>query len=240
MIDEFMRKLVDFNAHLLPCMREYVTDPLVSVQIMQEMAERFGIDSFCLTADFDATAETVAMFLLRMERSKKLLKPYLPKNLSVKYFTSVLLLRDLSLTPDLDKLLFSSEKLLPLRLPMCSYEDWMDLEFNHLLYKNKFGLFFTSFEIAVLLYPQEILDKLIRISRAVFQFNYRALTDPKVCKIIKQMIAQRKPVLLGTSLDSMEKVYFYEMSHYLRCARTQFSAEEHRILLGQARWFESL
>lgn len=234
-----MKNLADFNAHLLPCMREYVTDPLVSVQIMKEMSERFGIDSFCLTAEFDASTETVAMFLLRMERSQKLLKPYLSKKITVKYFTSVLLLPDLFQTPDLEKLLFSSLKLLPIKLPLCSYADWMDLEFNHLLYKRKCNLLFTSFETAVLLYPQEIIEKLMRISNAMFQFNYRSLTDPKVCKVIKRMIAQRKPVLLGTALDSMEKVWFYEMDHYLRCARNNFSAEEHRILLNQTRWFNN-
>lgn len=235
-----MRKLVDFNAHLLPCMREYITDPQASVQIMQEMALRFGIDSFCMTADFDASTETVSMFLLRLSRAKTLLKPYLPKELQVKYFASVLLLPELSLTADLDKLLFSSDKLLPIKLPVCNYEDWMDLEFNRLLYKNKFRLFFTSFELAVLLYPPEIIEKLMRISHAVFQFNYKSLINPKVCEIIKKLIAQRSRVLLGTSLDSLDKLYFYEMDYYLRNARVQFSAEEHRILMNQSKHFQVL
>ena len=234
-----MKKLVDWNAHLLPCMREYITDPETSLRVMQEMSTRFGISSFCMTADFDASVETVAMHLLRLARSKEQLKPYLTKDFTVRYYTSVLLLPELSLTPDLDQLLFSAEKVLPIKLPICSYEDWMDLEFNHLLYKNKFRLFFTSFETAVLLYPPEILEKLMRISHAVFQFNYRSLSDPNICKVIKKLIDQRSRVLLGTSLNSLDKVYFYEMDHYLKCARTGLSAEEYRILMNQSQWFDS-
>ena len=118
-----MRSLVDWNSHLLPCMREYITDPQISVQVMQEMFERFGIDTFCMTSDFDASVETVPMFLLRMERAKKTLKQYLDKSFKVKCFASVLLLPKLSLIPDLDKLLVFGNQMLPIKLPICSYAD---------------------------------------------------------------------------------------------------------------------
>lgn len=226
-----MKTLVDWNSRLLPCMRGYITDPEDSVRIMEECRLRFGMNAFCMTADFDCSTESVAMFLLRFSRSKELLTSHLPRNLKIKAFASVLLLPELSKTEHLEKLLFSSQKLLPVKLPIQSYEDWMDLEFNHLLYKNKFKLLFTSFEVAIILYPEDIIEKLMRISGAVFQFNYKSLTDPKVCKIIKKLIAQNRRVLLGTSLDSLEKVYFYEMDHYLAIAEQTFSKEEYHTLM---------
>ena len=238
-----MKRLVDWNAHLMPRMREYIAEPAESVRVLLEMRSRFGIDTFCMTADFDAAIETVPMFLLRFSRSEKLLRPYLKKELKgfqIRCFASVLLLPDIYLTPDLDKLLFTREELLPIRLPICDYEDWMDLEFNHLLYKAKFGLFFTSFETAVLLYPPQVVERLTRISRAVFQFNYRSLADARVCAVIKSLIAQRRHVLLGTAISSMDKLYFFEMDHYLNNARVRFSAEEHRILMNQIKWFGML
>lgn len=239
-MDGFMKRLVDWNAHLLPRMREYIIDPEESIRCLQEIHSRFQISSFCMTADFDASVETVSMFLLRFSRSKEILKPYLKselKELDLRYFTSVLLLQDLSLTPDLEKLLFSSERLLPIKLPICNYEDWMDLEFNHLLYKRKFRLLFTSFETAVLMYPPQVVEKLTRISHGVFQFNYRSLTDPRVCSVIKSLLAQKQRVLLGTALNSLDKVYFYEMDHYLNTARVSFSASEYKTLINQAKWF---
>ena len=232
-----MKRLIDWKSQLLPCMRGYITDPMTSVQAMQEMSLRFGIDSFCMTADFDCSLESVNMFLLRLARSRDLLEPHLPKNLHVTTFASVLLAPDLSLTPDLEKLLFSSQKLLSIKLPIGEYKDWMDLEFNHLLYKNKFRLLFTSFELAVLLYPPVIVEKLMRISHAVFQFNYKSLADPKICQIIKKLIAQKSQILLGTSLDSLDKIYFYEFDYYLHSARLNLSAEEYRILLERNRLF---
>lgn len=232
-----MKNYIDWKSQLLPCMRGYITDPTISIQAMQEMFLRFGVNSFCMTADFDCSVESVNMFLIRLSRSQELLKPHIPKNLYVNFFASVLLFRDLSLTPDLEKLLFSSQKLLPIKLPIGKYEDWMDLEFNHLLYKNKFRLLFTSFETAIIWYPPEIVEKLMRISGAVFQFNYKSLVDPKICRIIKKLIAQKSRVLLGTSLDSLGKIYFYEFDHYIHSARLNFSAEELRILLDNNRSF---
>jgi hypothetical protein len=57
--------------------------------------------------------------------------------------------------------------------------------------------------------------------------------------VIKKLIDQRSRVLLGTSLNSLDKVYFYEMDHYLKCARTGLSAEEYRILMNQSQLFDS-
>ena len=226
-----MKKMVDWKARLLPCMRGYITSPQETVQAMEECSLRFGIDSFCMTADYDCSTESVAMFLLRISRSQELLTSYLPKRLKIKTFASILLLPELSRTEHLEKLLFSSQNLLPIKFPISNYEDWMDLEFNHLLYKNKFSLLFTSFEVAVVLYPDEIIEKLMRISSAVFQFNYKSLVDPKICKIIQKLIAQNRRVLLGTSLDSLEKIYFYEMDHYLAVAEQTFSKEEYHTLM---------
>lgn len=233
-----MNNLIDWNTRLLPCMRGYITSPGDSVRALEECSARFDTDAFCMTADFDCSTESVAMFLLRLSRSQALLASQLPKKIKIKVYASVLLLPDLSETDSLEKLLFSSQKLLPIKLPITNYEDWMDLEFNHLLYRNKFRLLFTSFEIAAVLYPRDIIEKLMRISGAVFQFNYRSLTDPKVCKIIKKLIAQKSQILLGTSLDSLEKIYFYELDHYLAVARQTFSKDEYRILMnsGASLW----
>ncbi len=232
-----MKNFVDWNSRLMPCMRGYITEPSACLQVMQELSLRFGFDSFAMTADFDCSAESVSIFLLRFQRSQSLLKPLLSKRIQVKFFAQAWLSPGLSQTKDLEKLLFSKQNLLPIRFPISVYEDWMDLEINHLLYKKKFGLLFTSFEMAILMFPEEIIEKLLRISRAVFQFNYKALTDPKSLRVIKKLIAQRRPILFGSALDSLQKVYFYEFDYYLESAKAMLSKEEYHFLIANNRLF---
>jgi hypothetical protein len=100
------------------------------------------------------------------------------------------------------------------------------------LYKKKYRLLFTSFELAIVLFPEDTIKKLMRISGAVFQFNYKALTDPRACRIIEKLLEQKSKVLLGTSLTTLEKVYFYELEHYLATANQLLSPTAFRLLIA--------
>lgn len=205
--------------------------------VLQIMKDQFQITQHCLVTEYDATRESVRSYLLRQKRLLDLLQNYDVPDHRLKPITRVLLTPRLYETQDLHKLLFSRDHLLCLRFPISSYEDWMDLELNHLLYKRKLRLCFSSLELAVILYPKEVIEKLMRIQGAVFQVNYRALADPKICRVVQQLIKQNSHVLLGTGIDSLDKIWYYEFDYYMEAACNQLSDDTFMTLMRNNRQF---
>lgn len=235
-----MNYYMDWNCRLLPGMRGRISDPLESITAMQDLSERFSITRFCMMPDFDCTREPVSHFFLRRARAEKLLKDAIPtgSKIKVKISARVLLSQGLYQTEDLNKLVITKEKYLPIALPMTAYDDWIDYELNRLLYKAGFKkLLITSFELCLILYPSEIIEKLLRIPNTVFQINYKALTEPKVQKIVSRLMRQNQTILLGTSLDCLERVYRYDFDFYTKSATDGISVADYKTMLRKSCYF---
>ena len=179
-----MRSYVDWNCQLFPHMCGQISDPSEAAESLCLLSERFGIRRFCMMPDFDSQKETVSMFLLRRFRAARELEGRLPKEIRVRYAGRALINPDLYQTERLKKLCVFGGRFLPVLLPIGEYADWIDLELNHLLYKTQVGLLLTSCELYPIFYPKEALERLFRIENAIYQFNYRALAEPSLCRLI--------------------------------------------------------
>ncbi|MBQ8433026.1 MAG: hypothetical protein IJX28_09105 [Clostridia bacterium] len=180
------------------------------------------------------------MFLLKRQRAMERLfaEGELPGTIQLRQGATVLLRASLWETKDLQKLALKRSGHLPLQFPLGAYQEWMDTELNCLLYKGKFPLLFTSFEIPVLLYPKEIIEKLLRIRDAAFQFNYRALSEPTTRNLLRRLLKQGSPVLLGTGVNNTEQARYYELTYALKCAENELTPSEFQALLewNQSFW----
>ena len=228
---------VDWSCRMLPKLNTELLDAKQAADAIKEISVRFGFSHLAMVAEYDCVQESVPLFLLRANSSFQKLRAELGKTVSIKPFYRAILLPGLYETADLDRLLLPHTKLLPICFPIGTYQDWMDLEINRLLYKKKYRLLFTSFELAILFFSIEQIHKLMRISGAVFQFNYKALTDPAVCQIIKLLLDQDATVLLGSSLTSPEKAYFYDLDFYLQEVQKLLPSRSYRKLLAQNQAF---
>ena len=232
-----MNDYIDWACALLPEMNCGTIDAEQTTVALQEISVRFGIRSFAMISEYDCTRESIPVFLLRMNSSYDKLKKQLDNGLSLRFLATALLTPDLYETEHLDRLLVTGTNLLPLHFPLSAYQEWMNLALNHLLYKKKHSILFTSFELAIIMFPDEVVKRLLRISGSVFQFNYKSLIDPKVCQIISLLLEQKSIVLLGTALNSLDKAYFYEFEYYLQMAQKNLSPGAYRQLLANNRLF---
>lgn len=229
-----MQYYVDWCSGLASVMRD---SPEQLEFTLQTLKERFLMTRHCLITEYDATYESVGAFLLRHRRMTEALQSYSISDHRLRFAIRVLLTPDVYETADLERLLFSREKLLCIKLPVSSYEDWMDLEINRLLYKRKMRLCFSSFELAVILYPREVIEKLMRIQGAVFQFNFKALAEPRICDVVQRLIKQNTHVLLGSGIDNPDKIWYYEFDYYLDAAREMLSNDTFMTLMRNNRLF---
>ncbi len=211
-------RYTDWDACFLPGMPENLLAPSQSAEILCEMVERFSVNRFFMTPQYDCSMESVAEFLLRRNRAFKSLQALLPPNVFIKPGVRVVMCPELLQTPDLEKLLLFGNRYLPLLLPINFYEDWMDQLINYLLYKKKFRLMFYNVETAVTMYKKEPLERMLKLPYALYHFGYRAFSDPKIAKIIDALQKRNVPVLFGTGIKDIEKVYFYEFDYYIDCA----------------------
>lgn len=219
--------LIDWNCGLLSSIRVDVPgSECEAVQALQFMASEHSVTRFCMMPLFDARKEPVSVFLLKRAAYIERLSKVIPKNLSVKYSSKVLLCKGLSQVPDLEKLSVPMGGYLPLMLPIVSYEDWIDQELNQLLYKRKLKLLLLSCELYTNIYPSEIMEKLLRMPNTVFLFHYRVFSDPKLSKLVLNMCKLDRPVIFGTDVICLYKAWNFPVTLYRNQATSLLSAAE--------------
>ncbi len=226
---------IDWNCHLISGCHEFMTDSDEAASALSYLCTERNIQTFCMMPSFYPSVDSVAHFIIRRDRSvSALLRAYSANpTLQLLSGASVALEPNLYLTEHLPKLTIKIQNFhyLPIQLPIAEFEDWIDLEINRLLYRGKYQLLFLSFDLLCMFYPMENIKKFMRISNAVFQFNYRSLENPMIRKIISSLIQNNATVLLGTSLNRKEKIYHYDIPYYLKIAEEAFSSAEFAILM---------
>ena len=83
------------------------------------------------------------------------------------------------------------------------------------------------------MYPTEILDKLMRIPHAVFQFHYHALADADARSLMVKLLRQNQTVLLGSEVNTLGKTYFFDFPYYLESATKHMTVADFQTILRQ-------
>ena len=225
-----MAYLSDWNFQILSSLSGDVSDVSLTLRSMQYSYEAFGIRKFLLLAPYDFD-RPLSLHLLSRDTYCKTLTKALPKPLILQTASRTTLREGLSGNDGLERLCHKQSGYLPLSLPISTYEDWMDAELNRLLYTRHVKPLFLAFELALILYPNEIVEKLTRISSAAFQFGYKSLTEPQVQETIKSLLHKEKPVLLGTGWNTSDKCFCEDISAELDAAKPAFTKTEWDALL---------
>ena len=231
-----MAYLVDWNFQILPPLVGDVSNVSLSLDAMQNSFAHFGVRKFLLLAPYDPKFP-LSLHLLARSTYCKNLKKALPKPLILQSASRTTLREGLSGNDGLEHLCHKQSGFLPIDLPISPYEDWMDAELNRLLYRRHQKLLFLSFERALILYPEEIIDKLLRISGAAYEFGYRSLSDPRVVHTVKRLLDAKKPVLLGTGLDRPDRYRSDDLFCDLEAAKPAFPKPYWDALLKSSRRF---
>ncbi len=227
-----MRKLeqapIDWN-----CRLPLQTEPAAACAFLLEMQERHGFSRFCLVSDYHMREHSVLIHRLRRERALRELKSQLPSSIEITAISALCIERGVGELDDLSELVDRRSGLLPITMPLCDYHDAIDHELHLLLHRRGATPLFLSFERCMLLYPEEIIEKLLRIRRAKFQFGYRALGDPKVLAVISRLMRENRTPLLGTALRDIQKARYCEIDHALASAKDALGEPLVRRLLAQ-------
>jgi len=148
--------------------------------------------------------------------------------------------KGLSQILDLEKLTVKTAGYLPLMLPPTEYDAWIDEELNQLLYKKHFKLLIMSCELIPYLYSNEIAERIFRIQGAIYQFQYRSLSDPKIRRLVYNLRHSGKPVLLGTGVSGLHEAWNFDLQYYRAYAKELFLRSELELTEQFCRHFWNL
>ena len=231
--------VTDWNCRLLPRTGSSPSSVRASAETLQALHAHYGIDRFCMMPEWEPQRLPLSVFLLRRRLAFDALSEQLPQSIRLRLGATALLSPELCCEERLGDLTLFSHEYLALQFPICDYADWMDTEINRLLYRRHFKLFFTAFERCVLLYRPEILEKLMRIPAAIYQFNYRALEEERVCSVISSLLSENRTVLLGSGLCEPDRVKQVVFPQYEKSAKAGLALADYQTLLRQNERFWS-
>ena len=215
-----MTELVDWCCDLLSCMRIDLDGATKEpIEAMQHLHNTYGISRFCLMPLLDATIDPANLFLVKRAVYERMLRKELPGELAISFSARVLLRPELIGVQDLEKLSVATNGYLPIALPICEYDDWIDLALNRLLYKRKCKLLFTACEQYPILYPPDAVEKIFRIPDAIYQFGLNALAQPQTRRLIYNLIKKKRSVLFGTSINCLHAAWNLDLRYYESSAR---------------------
>lgn len=234
-----MDYLVDWNCRLIPDGRNDNISSLETVEVMRYLSKRDHFSHFCLISEYTSSFGSIPAYLLFRYKTEHALRTLLPKHIKIKLISSISLIPNLHSLDGLSDFYISKDRLLPITLPLAPYSDWMDVELNQLLYHTQVRPMFLSFDLAVVLYSDDILKRLLRISNAVYQFRYKSLANPKALHWIRYALAQNPSatILLGSLIGSAQEASFHETAYYLKQAADNLSPMEYQLLLHHGRAF---
>ncbi|MBQ9784588.1 MAG: hypothetical protein IJW29_03710 [Clostridia bacterium] len=226
-----MEKLTDWSCRLVP---DALSGAAPAAAAIADLHARFGFDRFYVTMDYYDTRESVTAFRMRHDRAMEDMRALLGRSVRLYPLAAIQLSPTLAEEREIERLLLPDGHL-PIALPLSAYADWIDTALNRLLYKRHLSLLLLSFELCTVLYPPDVIQKLMRIPGAAFQFGYKSLCDPNVCRVIAALLRRGAPILLGTSLNAPEKCAAFDLDEYLAGAAQHLNDAELRRLNAYSR-----
>ena len=152
------------------------------------------------------------------------------KKFKIHIYPKLYLSTDSPYIKNISKLAVGDRKRIFLELPLLPQPDFPDEALNKILYNCHLIPVFTDFQNYNIFYSKDLIDKLIRIHNAAFQFSINKINNLDNLDIIKRIIRNGNTVLLGTSADH-DNLNEREIIRNLNLLKKNLSIDTYREIL---------
>lgn len=187
---------IDFNLHCLPNL-DYNCDDYQGAQRILNQLKACYIKSAILTPFYNPSRESVSSFLSRRRSELSKLNS---NHVELIPAATIPLIDGISMTKGLNKLTVNKTEFIYLSLPLKFDLSVYDSEIHKLMYREHMIPVFSDFDIAISLYEDNELYKILSTPYVAFQVNISSLSNDIVFKTVKNLILQGKCVLFGTGI----------------------------------------
>ena len=198
--------LLDFDS-LVICNKNYDISALTSTL---EFFRELGIRKFIVTIDVDPLRASQYDVLNKYRDFKQaVLTQARPRSSIIRVAPSVLLEKDISLDPFLQRLRLSRTNKIFIRSPLLQDKSWTPEQLNYLLYKQKLKPIFVNFEYNLLSPDHEYRDQLYRIEKAAYCLDINFMTKKLSEKHLKHALREDLTIIPAVS----NPLYAYDGSN---------------------------
>lgn len=194
---------VDFHSHILPGVDDGAKNVRESSAMLDILASQ-GVKRVVATPHFRAHRDTVEGFLSRRSDAKKLLDENSDKGNMVYLGAEVAIERGVSEIENISALAYEGTDYILLEFPYRPFSNWMMDEIEYIAYDkgltpviahiDRYGEFFTSADYG----------RVFSMQKVIFQVNNEAFLSRKSRGIVKTLIKNELPFVLGSDTHNLE------------------------------------
>lgn len=232
-----MNICTDWNCRLLPGFPDQIGNAETAAKALQTIHERSEISNFFFLPEFDPASDSASAFQIRLDRALQTLMPLLSFSAKLQASASVKLIQNLLDYKNLSCFYLPKTDYLPISLPITP-EDWVETEIAKLARHAPFRILLLNVHLLPIFYPKDSVKRILSLPNIACQFSFRSLADEKtVDLLLKPLLRQNVPILLGSGVNSLEKAYQFDFSFYRNQAEKQFSLYESDLMFYGKRLF---
>lgn len=194
---------VDFHSHILPGVDDGAKNVRESLAMIDMLASQ-GVKRVVATPHFRAHRDTVEDFLNRRSEAKKLLDENLGSNNMVSLGAEIAIERGISEIENISELAYEGTNYILLEFPYRPFSNWMMEEIEYIAYGkglipviahiDRYYDFFTSSDY----------NEIFSMQKVVFQVNNEAFLSRKSRGVVKTLIKNQLPFVLGSDTHNLE------------------------------------
>jgi hypothetical protein len=160
-----------------------------SVKFTFDFFKDVGIRKFIFTYEFDRDVKPMSFAIQKFKTLKPYLKSLAPRGVRIYTAFNVIMSDGVVFDTSFNRLTMGHSDRVFIDLPFYNYENWLESDMNHLLYKNKLKPALTSFERNFdILECRPMLDRFIAIKNAVFCMDINYITSIHATDDLKKLI----------------------------------------------------
>ncbi len=196
---------IDFHSHILPGIDDGSKSPLMSMQMIEKLISQ-GVELIFATSHFRSHKDNVADFCRRRERSFKMLKTVLDSDTldRIHLGAEVALERNISEIEDLYMLAYENTNCILLELPYRPYASWMTEEITNISFEHGLIPVIAHVDRYAEMFSMDDYNEIFSIDKAIFQVNNEGFLQRKSKALIKSMISDDIPFVLGSDSHNTE------------------------------------
>ena len=195
----------DGHSHLFPFMDNGPATAEEAAQMFRFLLSA-DIDTAICASHFDPQKEDVRSFLNRQKVAISALKSALKHDfskISLIPSAEVAICKNVSKTPDLERLCLPGTRFLPITLPLGEFSKEASDEISYLTHKRKLHLLICHIQRNMLFYSKEEIERLLTLPYAIYQIDIRTLSEHTNIDAVTTLLREKKTLLFGSNAHNI-------------------------------------
>jgi len=196
---------VDFHCHVLPGVDDGSDSVETTLKMLSAQYEQ-GVRTVFATPHFRAHRDTVDGFIERRKGAVDKVAKALPEGLcipKVKLGAEIAIEHDVSEVEGIERLTMGKSPFIMLELPYKPYRRWVIEEIENIAYNHNLIPIIAHLDRYAEIFSDNDYFEILQLHPAVFQINNQGFLNRQAKKLIKKLIGEGYPLILGSDCHNM-------------------------------------